>query len=138
MIVDYITYKSHFFWCENVKILPSFMQLYNRCHYITLLNCKPLVVYVFYCMALYHSQMRCHVINSSFALCLKIFKLKRASNRDFGKEISEGSDRPKHLSSFISLPGLKLRECTKKLLFTFLNQNMLWVLKRTVSMRRFF
>ena len=25
--------------------------------------CKPFVVYRFYCMAFYHSQMQCHVIN---------------------------------------------------------------------------
>ena len=42
---------------------------------IVLLNCEPQVVYLFCCMALYHSQMRSHVINSSFALRLKIFKL---------------------------------------------------------------
>ena len=27
-----ITLKSHF-WCENVKVLPSFTQRYNRRHY---------------------------------------------------------------------------------------------------------
>ena len=30
------------------------------------------------------------------------------------------------------------RVCTKKLFFLFLNQNMLWILKRTVSMRQYF
>ena len=26
------------YWREIVKILPSIMQLYNGCHYVTLLN----------------------------------------------------------------------------------------------------
>ena len=53
------------FWPENINILPSFTQLYNGHHHSTLLFkiCKPLVVYRFYCMALYHSQTRLHVIN---------------------------------------------------------------------------
>ena len=33
-------------------------------NFIRLLNCKPLMVYRFYCMALYNFQMRCHVIKS--------------------------------------------------------------------------
>ena len=45
------------------SILLSFTQCYNGQHYVTLLICKPLVVYRFYCMALYHSQMLGHVIN---------------------------------------------------------------------------
>ena len=48
--------KSHFSR-ENVKILPFFAQHYNGRH-----NVKPLVVYRFYCMALFHSQTRRHVI----------------------------------------------------------------------------
>ena len=44
----------------NVKILPSFMQVYTgRFPEI----CKPLVVYQFYCIALYHSQTQRIVIN---------------------------------------------------------------------------
>ena len=38
------------FWCENVKLLPSFMQGYNGHCYVTLLICKTKVVYRFYCM----------------------------------------------------------------------------------------
>ena len=34
--------------------------------------------------------------------------------------------------------GLQIRVCIGKLFSLFLIQNMLWVLKRTVSMRRFF
>ena len=47
---------------ENVKILPFFHNF--TMHIITLRYqiCKPLVVYRFYCMELYHSHMRCHVI----------------------------------------------------------------------------
>ena len=61
-------HKNRIFCCENVKILPSFTQRYNERHYITLVVCKPLVVYRFYCMVLYHSQPRRHVI-STFSQC---------------------------------------------------------------------
>ena len=49
-----------------IKFLLSFMQRYNGHHYVTLYiqNCKLIVVYRFYCMALYHSHRRHHVINS--------------------------------------------------------------------------
>ena len=30
--------KKSYFWHENIKILPSFTQLYNGCHYVTLFN----------------------------------------------------------------------------------------------------
>ena len=59
-----MTQKSYF-WRENVKILPFFTQCYNGRHYVTLLICKPLVVYRFYCMMLYHSQTQRHVITSN-------------------------------------------------------------------------
>ena len=40
---------------------------------------------------------------------------------------------------FVAISGLQLRVRNRKLVFLFLNQNiMLWVLKRTVSMRQFF
>ena len=39
-----ITKKSNF-WHENIKILPSFTQCYDGRHFVTLLICKPLVVY---------------------------------------------------------------------------------------------
>ena len=42
MILELV--QNHIFWRENVKILSSFTQLYNGCHYVTLLICKPLVV----------------------------------------------------------------------------------------------
>ena len=35
------------------------MDVITQCYKI----CRPLVVYQFYCMTLYHSQMRRHVIN---------------------------------------------------------------------------
>ena len=68
----YITYKLHF-GREIIKILPSFMQHYMGDITLPYLICKPLVVYGNYCMALYHSQTRCHVrklynTNSSAAI----------------------------------------------------------------------
>ena len=42
------------------------------------------------------------------------------------------------LLSFLLLLGLQIRVRIGKLFSLFLIQNMLWVLKRTVSMRRFF
>ena len=48
-------------FCVKMSILPYFTQCYKERHYVTLLNCKPLVVYRFYCMAFNHSQRRCHV-----------------------------------------------------------------------------
>ena len=56
------------FWRENVKILQSFAQFYNELHYKKLKICKQLVVYRFYCMALYHSQTRRHLINEITSL----------------------------------------------------------------------
>ena len=51
------TLKSHF-WRKNVIILSLCTQhCYGRQNY------KPLVVYRFYCMALFHSQTRRHMIN---------------------------------------------------------------------------
>ena len=46
------------FLCANVDILPSFTQRYNGRH-----NLSRTVAYRFYCIALYHSQTRRHVIN---------------------------------------------------------------------------
>ena len=68
------------FWGENVNILPSFMKCYKGSHYVTLLICKPLVVYRFYCMALYHSQRRRHVIKSNT-------KTPQVGNYQFGKQL---------------------------------------------------
>ena len=48
--IYHMALKSHF-WRENVNILPSFMLRYNEHHYVSLLICKPLVVYRFNCMA---------------------------------------------------------------------------------------
>ena len=56
--------KNQFFWRENFKILRSFRQHYNECHYVMLLICKPLVVYLFYFIAIYHSQTRRQLIKS--------------------------------------------------------------------------
>ena len=52
--------QNHIFDMK-VTILTSFTLHYNGCHYITLLICKPLVVYQFYCMALYYTRTRRHV-----------------------------------------------------------------------------
>ena len=67
--VYHITLKliKSYFWRENFKILPSLEQCYNGRHYVALRICKPLVVYQFYCMVLYHSQTRHHVIKSNKA-----------------------------------------------------------------------
>ena len=51
--------KNHIFGMKTSRILPSFTQYYNGRHI-----CKPLVVYQIYCMALFHSQTRRHVINA--------------------------------------------------------------------------
>ena len=66
--------KSHIFRRENIKILRSFMQCYKGHHFVTLIICKPQVVYLFYCMALYHSQTQRHVING-FQFCLQACRL---------------------------------------------------------------
>ena len=49
-------------------------------HYGMLLICKPLVVYQLYCMALYHSQMQCNLINAVFP------KSKAMAQSKMGKE----------------------------------------------------
>ena len=60
-ILDYnylMTFKTNWktqFWRENVKVVSSFKQRFNGRHYVTFEICKPLVVYRFCCMALYHS-----------------------------------------------------------------------------------
>ena len=52
------------FWCENVNIsLNIYAMLWTSFHHVIKI-CKPLVVYRFYCMVLYHSQKRHHVIKS--------------------------------------------------------------------------
>ena len=63
------------FWRENVKILPYFAQRYNGRHYIKLLICKPLMVYRFYCMALYITP-RGDVVIKLKKLNVLIFELK--------------------------------------------------------------
>ena len=57
--------KNHIF-CWKMSRFCNLMQRYNGCHYIYYEICKPLVVYRFYCMSLYHSQTQCHVINTLF------------------------------------------------------------------------
>ena len=52
------TLKSHF-WRKNVMISSSCTQ---RCYGRHNVSIKPLVVYRFYCMALFHSQTRRHMI----------------------------------------------------------------------------
>ena len=63
--------KNHIFGLKMSRFCNLLHKVcYNECHYVMLLNCKPLVVYQFYCMALYHAQTRRHVINhiSHFSL----------------------------------------------------------------------
>ena len=60
------TLKSHF-WRKNVIILPLCAQRCYGRHYIFPKIDKPLVVYRFYCMALFHSQTRRHMIRCSNA-----------------------------------------------------------------------
>ena len=55
------TLKSHF-WCKNVIILSLSAQRCYGHHNVSRKSIKPLVVYRFYCMALFHSQMRHHMI----------------------------------------------------------------------------
>ena len=56
------TLKSHF-WRKNVIILSlCTAHCYGR-HNVSRKSCKQLVVYRFYCMALFHSQTRRHMIN---------------------------------------------------------------------------
>ena len=52
-----------------------FTQYYNGRHFVTLLICKPLVVYRFYCMALYHSQTRRHMIKDIKSMFLFLYKV---------------------------------------------------------------
>ena len=40
--------ENHMFWREIVNILTYFAQHLNGCHNVTLLLCKPLVVYRFF------------------------------------------------------------------------------------------
>ena len=54
------TLKSHF-WRKNVMILSSCTQRCYGRNNVSRID-KPLVVYRFYCIALYHSQTRRHVI----------------------------------------------------------------------------
>ena len=63
-LLDYIhhmtnTLKFHF-WRKNVIILSFCTQRYYGRHNVSRKS-KPLMVYRFYCMALFHSQMRRHV-----------------------------------------------------------------------------
>ena len=56
------TLKSDF-WRKNVIILSLCTQRCYGRHNVSRKSIKPLVVYRFYCMALFHSQMRRHMIS---------------------------------------------------------------------------
>ena len=56
------TLKSHF-WSKNIIILSLCAQRCYGHHNVSRKFDKPLVVYRFYCMALFHSQTRRHMIN---------------------------------------------------------------------------
>ena len=52
-------------------------RMLDSIYHMTLKICKPLVVYRFYCMALFHSQTRRHVINLNIGIkSSSTFKLK--------------------------------------------------------------
>ena len=54
-----IALKSHFWGKKHYNFVSlSTQRCYGRFRKI----CKPLVVYGFYCMALFHFQMQCHMI----------------------------------------------------------------------------
>ena len=59
------TLKFHF-WCGNVIILSLGTQRCYGRHNLSPKNDKPLVVYRFYCMALFHSQTRRHMIKYGY------------------------------------------------------------------------
>ena len=61
------TLKSDF-WRKNVIILSLCTQRCYGRHNISRKLIKPLVVYRFYCMALFHSQTRRHMININIRL----------------------------------------------------------------------
>ena len=58
--------------------MHSFTQRYNGRHSVTLLICKPLVVYRFYCMSLYHLQTQRHLI---IYFTVLIFAIKPAVDK---------------------------------------------------------
>ena len=64
-----ITLTSHF-CLKNVIILSSCTQRCYERHDVSQKSVKPLVVYRFYCMALFHSQTQCHMIISFMAFIL--------------------------------------------------------------------
>ena len=62
--------KNHFFGMTTSRfchLLRNVIMDVIMLHYEI---CKPLVVYRFYCMSLFHSQMRCHVIINIIAWCV--------------------------------------------------------------------
>ena len=59
MTLNYL--KSHF-WCENVKNFPYSKRRYYGRHKVSRKSVTKLVVYRFYCMVLFHSLTRRHVI----------------------------------------------------------------------------
>ena len=62
--------KTSHFWRENVKILPSVTQRYNGPYNVPRKSVHH--YYRLYCIALYHSQTRRHVIKYLFS----VFKIK--------------------------------------------------------------
>ena len=62
--------KSHF-CCENVIILSLCTQRFPKIN-------KPLVVYRFYCMALFHSQTQRHMIS----MCLQQSRKQKPADPD--------------------------------------------------------
>ena len=64
--IDHITLKllkSRIFGVKASRFCHLFQSVITDVITLLYLICKPLVVYLFHCMALYHSQARRHVIN---------------------------------------------------------------------------
>ena len=57
--------KNQICGVKNIKICHILRNIVMDVITIRYLICKPLVVYQFYCMALYHSQTRHHVIKEN-------------------------------------------------------------------------
>ena len=105
-----ITLKSHF--CRiNVKSLSICTQRCYGRH-----NVSRKSIYRFYCMALFHSQMRHHMIKIIIYCGYMAFR-----------RLEINSTRPQDKSVLLKIPFLISQP-----------KHVLWVLKRAVSMRRFF
>ena len=82
---------------KTFKILPSLIQGYNGPHFVKLLMCIPLEVYLFYCMGLFNpkTERRNHVIKKK-SLCHIGFDMTKpvfgVSNKARLKPVSSASE----------------------------------------------